>query len=307
MERRQGGGASKSERRLLTNSVSALTGAMVQPVIPRNGLYLTLEDVQAHAVTGEDIHDCPTRVISLENTINGVVLPLAEARGIAEWARARGIKLHCDGARLWEAAAAGAGSLADYAACFDTVTLCFSKGLGAPIGSVLVGSAAAIRHATWVRKSIGGGLRQAGVVAAAARVAVDETFGTGPNGEGGLLRHTHALAKAIASLWTARGGRLLYPVDTNMFWLDLAASGVDPATIDALGAAEGLKLHGERFVVHYQIYQNRGEVVPRLERIFTKALEGKAPVTEAATAASAASSTPASGQLSGRSMYPQQQ
>lgn len=263
---------------------------MLQTVVPRNGLYLTLEDVQANAVTGSDVHDCPTRVISLENTINGVILPLAEVRRISAWARAHGIKVHCDGARLWEAVAAGAGSLLDFAACFDTVTLCFSKGLGAPIGSVLLGSDAAIQHATWIRKSMGGGLRQAGVIAAPARVAVDETFGTGPNGEGGLLRHTHAMAKDVGKLWTDRGGRLLYPVDTNMCWLDLAASGVEAAALQALGAAEGLRLGGNRLVVHYQIYQNRSETLPRLERVFTKALAGKPPAAAAAAAARAPTS-----------------
>ncbi len=157
---------------------------MVNPVLPRNGMYLTLEDIQAHATLDEDSHSCPTRVISLENTLNGMIMPLDEARRISAWCREHGVKLHCDGARLWEAVASGAGSLTDYAACFDTISLCFSKGLGAPIGSILVGDKQVIKHARWIRKMIGGGLRQSGVVAAAARVAVDETFGRGPSGEG---------------------------------------------------------------------------------------------------------------------------
>lgn len=265
--------------------VSSLTGAMVQTVVPKNGIYLTLEDVQANAVTGTDVHDCTTRVISLENTINGVLMPLAEVRRISEWARSKGIKMHCDGARLWEAVASGAGSLSDYAACFDTVTLCFSKGLGAPIGSVLVGSEADIKHATWIRKSIGGGLRQAGVIAAPARVAVDETFGTGPNGEGGLLRHTHTLAKEVSKLWTDRGGKLLYPVDTNMVWVDLEASGVGYDDLGNEAEKEGLRIFGNRMVLHYQIYQNREFVVPRLERIFTKVLDGKKAPAEGSSSA----------------------
>lgn len=265
---------------------------MIQTVVPRNGIYLTLEDVQANAVVGTDVHDCTTRVVSLENTINGVIMPLDEVRRISEWARSHGMKMHCDGARLWEAVAAGAGSLPEFAACFDTVSLCFSKGLGAPIGSVLVGSKDAIRHATWIRKSIGGGLRQAGVIAAPARVAVDETFGTGPNGEGGLLRHTHTLATDVSKLWTDRGGKLLYPVHTNMCWLDLAASGIDAAELRVLGAAEGLNIFGNRLVIHYQIYQNRHETLPRIERVFTKILEGKAPAPGAASSEPAASNTP---------------
>ena len=252
--------------------VSALTGAMLQTVIPSNGIYLTLEDVEANAVLGDDVHACPTRVISLENTINGVIMPLAEVRRISEFARKNGIKMHCDGARLWEAAAAGAGRLDEFAACFDTLSLCFSKGLGAPIGSVIVGPADVIKHSTWIRKSLGGGLRQAGVVAAPARVAVDETFGTDPSGADGVLRHTHTLAKAIAKLWTDAGGRLLYPVDTNMVWVDLAASGVAPGVLDKLTEGEGLRMFGNRMVIHYQIYENREQVVPQLQRVFIKAL-----------------------------------
>ncbi|OAA62598.1 Pyridoxal phosphate-dependent transferase, major domain protein [Niveomyces insectorum RCEF 264] len=155
--------------------VSALTGATVRTVVPRNGLHLTLEDVQRHAVLDSDVHSCPTRVVSLENTLNGV------------------------------------------------------------------------------------------------------TFGTGPNGEGGVLRHTHGLARDIARLWTDGGGHLLYPVHTNMCWVDLETTGVDAAEFEALGAAEGLRLHGGRLVVHYQIYENREAVVPRLTRVFAKALAGRRP------------------------------
>jgi threonine aldolase len=253
--------------------VCSLTGAMVTPVVPGNGMHLTLEDVQDHAKTDDDVHTCPTRVISLENTLNGTVLPLTEAQRISAWAREHGIKMHCDGARLWEVAASGAGSLQEYGACFDTLTLCFSKGLGAPIGSVLVGTKELIKRARWVRKSIGGGLRQAGVVSAAARVAVDETFGKGPNGEGGLLRHTHGLAKQVEKLWTDLGGKVLFNVQTNMCWVDLKASGIDEARFEEIGRDEGLRLMGGRMVCHYQIWQNREQVMPRLERVFKKALQ----------------------------------
>lgn len=213
----------------------------------------------------DDVHACPTRVISLENTLNGMILPLAEARRISAWARSHDIRVHCDGARLWEAAAAGAGTLREYADCFDTISLCFSKGLGAPIGSMLVGPAALLKHARWVRKSIGGGLRQAGVVSAAARVAVDETFGDG----GALLRCSHEVARFVEKMWTSRGGTLVYPVQTNMVWLDLAAAGCTEARINELAREQGLRLTSGRVVCHYQIYQNREAVLPRLESIFT--------------------------------------
>ncbi|KAM7207090.1 Pyridoxal phosphate-dependent transferase [Rhypophila sp. PSN 637] len=269
--------------------VSSLTGATVQPIAPRNGVYLTLEDVKANAHLDDDVHTCPTRVISLENTLNGMIMPLEEVRRISAFARQHGIKLHCDGARLWEVVASGAGSLVDFASCFDTLTLCFSKGLGAPIGSILLGDKSVIKHARWVRKSIGGGLRQSGVVAAPARVAVDETFGKGPNGEGGLLRETHNLAKELAEIWTKLGGKLIHPVHTNMLWLDLDDANCSNARIVELGKESGLKLLGNRIIIHYQVYQNRDFIVPRLEKIFKTIMgemESKVSRSEASTGAS---------------------
>jgi threonine aldolase len=257
------------------SSVSSLTGASVKTVVPKNGCYLTLEDIKANTYLDDDVHTCPTRVLSLENTLNGMVMPLSEARRISAWAKEHGLKVHCDGARLWEAVASGAGSLTDYAECFDTISLCFSKGLGAPVGSVLVGPKDVIKHSRWVRKSIGGGLRQPGVLTAAARVAVDETFGKGPNGEGGLLKETHVLAKQIEKMWTDLGGKLIHPVETNMIWIDLDAAGCKFERMGELGKEAGLKLMGNRMVIHYQIYQNRESVVPRLEMIFKKIFEEK--------------------------------
>ncbi|KAK0731517.1 pyridoxal phosphate-dependent transferase [Lasiosphaeris hirsuta] len=255
--------------------VSSLTGATLKPVVPKNGIYLTLEDVKANAYLDDDVHTCPTRVISLENTLNGMIMPLEEVKRISAFAHEHDIKLHCDGARLWEAVASGAGSLAEFASYFDTVSLCFSKGLGAPIGSILVGTKALIKHARWVRKSIGGGLRQPGLVTAPARVAIDETFGKGPNGEGGLLRGTHVLAKEVAKIWTDLGGKLEYPVHTNMVWLDLNDAKCPGARIEELGKEVGLRFMENRLVIHFQILENRHFVVPRLEAIFKTILEEK--------------------------------
>jgi threonine aldolase len=232
--------------------VSASTGAYINGVVPHNGDYLTLEDIQKHVVISDDIHACPTKVISLENTLGGIIMPLSETRRICEWARANGIKLHLDGARLWEVAVSGAGSLPEFASLFDSVSLCFSKGLGAPIGSILVGSNGFVKRARWFRKSIGGGARQTGVIAAAARVAVEETFGTGPNGEGGKLAATHTKAKKIADMWTSRGGKLSREVQTNMVWLDLGATGLPSDALERIGRANGLNILGNRLVIHYR-------------------------------------------------------
>lgn len=248
---------------------------MLECVRPSNGIHLTLEDVQESAHIGDNVHTCPTRLISLENTLNGMLMPLSEVQRISAWARENDIKMHCDGARLWEAAASGAGSLQEFAACFDSLSLCFSKGLGAPIGSILVGPKDFIKRARWIRKSIGGGLRQSGVVAAAARVAVDETFGKGPNGEGGLLKKSHEIAQTIQKMWTDMGGKLVYPVHTNMIWIDLKDAGCSDARIAELGKEQGLRLWGGRIVCHYQIYQNRELVLPGLEKVFKTIFEEK--------------------------------
>ena len=247
--------------------VASLCGALVQAVVPANGKYITAEEVQQHAVVSEDVHSCPTRVISLENTLNGTIMPLAEVREIAAWAREHGIIVHMDGARLWEAVAAGAGSLEEYCREVDSLSLCFSKGLGAPIGSIIVGSEKFIKRARWIRKSIGGGLRQAGVVAAPARVAVEETY------LGGKLKQSRLNAKKIAKIWQDLGGKMMYPVDTNMVWLDLSPHDVQTDDFIILAKKYGLRIMGERLVVHYQVSD---EAIARLEQLFIKVLKGEA-------------------------------
>lgn len=252
--------------------VASLSGALVKGVIPSNGVYLTLDDVKKNVKLGDEIHSAPTRVISLENTLGGTIMPLSEVRKISVFAREHGIKLHLDGARIWEAVVAGAGSLPDFCKEFDSVSLCFSKGLGAPVGSILVGRKAFITHARWVRKSIGGGLRQPGVITSAARIAVDETFGRGPNGEGGLLKGSHVMAKRIAKLWTDMGGKLGKPVETNMVWFDLETAGWSDEEFVELGKEYGLRFLGGRLVVHYQIGE---EAVERLQKVMNAVVERK--------------------------------
>ena len=236
--------------------VASLSQALVHGVVPSNGHHLTLEDVKRRVVLTDDVHAAPTRVISLENTLGGEIMPLEDVKEIAAFARDHDIKLHLDGARLWEAVAAQAANgehggdlekgLKSYCAYFDSVSLCFSKGLGAPIGSMIVGSDAFIKKARHIRKSIGGGLRQSGVVTAAARVAVDETF------LGGKLVGSHERAKEIARLWTERGGKLAKAVETNMCWFDLEHAGIGVKEFVAVGVKHGVRFLGGRLVVHYR-------------------------------------------------------
>jgi threonine aldolase len=247
--------------------IATLSGAMVHGIVPKNGVYLTLEDIEEHVIISDNVHYCPTKVISLENTLRGTVIPLEEVRRISGFAKQHDIKLHLDGARIWEVAVSGAGSVSDYTSLCDSASLCFSKGLGAPIGSILVGNKEVIKHARWMRKSIGGGLRQTGVLTAAARNAVDVTFGQGPNGDGNLLKKTHLTAQRIANFWTGLGGELEVPVQTNMVWLDLKKAGINPQQFQDLGEEKGLKLGAGRIVVHYQIGD---EAVEKLQEVMTE-------------------------------------
>ena len=246
--------------------VASLCGALVKGVVPENKHHLTLEDVEANAILSHDVHKCPTKVISLENTLAGTLMPLEECRKISKWAKEHDIIMHLDGARLWEVCAAGAGSLEEYCACFDSVSLCFSKGLGAPVGSIIVGKSSFIKRARWIRKSIGGGLRQAGVVAAPARVALEETF------LGGKLAASHENARRVGKLWEQLGGKLAVPVETNMVWFDLDDAGIDVKDFVAAAQKLGLRVLGGRLVVHYQIGE---EAIEKLDILMRRLLSGK--------------------------------
>lgn len=230
--------------------------------------HLSLSDIKKHAVTSTDTHYCPTRLISLENTLAGTILPLKDCREISQWAHAQDppIHMHLDGARLWEAVAAGAGSLKEYCACFDSVTMCFSKGLGAPIGSIIIASRPFVERARHIRKGLGGGLRQAGVVTASARIAVDETF------LGNKLAATHRRALDIATMWQRKGGNLTQATETNMVWLDLEAAGCSREEFVQVGVKEGVRFLGGRVVVHYQVSE---EAVGRLTKVMDTVLSAQ--------------------------------
>jgi threonine aldolase len=244
---------------------------MIQPVAPSNGEFLTLEDIQRKAILHYNVHRCPTTVISLENTISGLVHPLSEVRRISNWTRKNDIRLHPDGARLWEAVATGAGSLRDFAQYFDSVSLDLSKGLGAGMGAIVVGNGSFISRARRVRKGMGGGMRQSGILSSAARAAVDETFGPGVWGRdgGGKLRGVHERAKRVAALWVWKGGKLCRRTETNLVWLDLDHTGLGDDEFIDIGRSCGDKLDGKRIVLHYQISE---EGLRRLALTFDRAL-----------------------------------
>lgn len=156
-----------------TGAAGVLSGIQLHPVSTASGL-LTSEAV-ADAVRPEGAVFARSRVVALENTANkagGRVYSLERVQSITDVARSHGLHTLLDGARLWNAAAASGTSVADYAAPFDLVWVALSKGLGAPVGSVLVGTTAHINVARRVRKRLGGGMRQAGILAAAGRYAL---------------------------------------------------------------------------------------------------------------------------------------
>jgi len=162
-----------------------------------------------------DLLPRPSLVV-LENTHNragGAIWPEAQARAVSERARALGLAVHLDGARLWNVAAASGTSLAELAAIADTVSVCFSKGLGAPVGSALVGSRDAIKAARRLRKMMGAGMRQVGVLCAAALYAVEH--------HRERLREDHALAQKLATKLAGVPGLSVHPVDTNIVLIDV--------------------------------------------------------------------------------------
>ena len=181
-------------------------------------------------------HMVRTRLVCLENTHNrgaGRVQPYEYVTAICGWARAQGLRTHLDGARLWNAAVATGIPARQWAQHFDTVNVCFSKGLGAPVGSALAGPreliAAALRH----RKVLGGAMRQAGVLAAAALYALDHHLER--------LAEDHANAQRLAAGIRGIAGLTLTPdtVDTNILIFR-----VDPALGTAAEYAERLKARG---------------------------------------------------------------
>jgi len=239
-----------------TGGLASLSGALPIAIYPRNGLYLTLEDIERHVVlsNGEDACNCPTRLLHLENPLGGITMPLDEMSRIKEYADRHGLKIHVDGARLWESIVAQHGSLRDFTSVAHSINLCLSKGLGAPVGSIVVGDADFIRHARWVRKSVGGAMRQPGIMATCARAAVDEAFGRDDSGSGSILLRSHKLAQELANHWTALGGQLVLPQGTNVIWLDLEASRIDEEEWERKAKEHGLLVHSSRILTHYRTH-----------------------------------------------------
>ena len=230
-------------------------------------------DLDAGTVAGmirpAGYHAVPTRAIAVEQTHNrggGGVLPLSTLETLRRLADDNGLALHCDGARIWHAHVADGVPLATYGRLFETLSVCLSKGLGAPVGSLVISSAERIDKAHWIRKRMGGGMRQAGVLAAAGRHALAHHLGR--------LADDHARATRLAEA-LAPFEVLANSVRTNIVPLDLSRSPVDAPALGAAARAEGVLVsvlgpHTARLVTHLDV-DDAG--IDRAIEVLTKILQ----------------------------------
>jgi threonine aldolase len=222
---------------------AAVLGGIQPCTIPfdQNGC-LPLEAIEA-AIKPDDFHFAITRLVCLENTQAGKVLPQSY---LADWSalvKSKGLKRHLDGARAFNAAVANGVAISDICQHFDTVSLCLSKGLGCPVGSLLVGDKDTIHRARRWRKMIGGGMRQAGVIAAAGHYALKHNINR--------LQQDHDKAKEISlKVDSSSALSLAEQPQTNMVMLD---STTDIQALKQHMAGHGIQISGPRWVFHLDI------------------------------------------------------
>lgn len=205
------------------------SGVMMRPVMSRDGSgHLTWEEIAGALHIDQPYYSCPTGLICLENTHNfagGSVMTAEHCADVCEKAHALDLPVHMDGARIFNAAAALETSVAELARHCDSVQFCLSKGLGAPVGSMLVGSADFIKEARVWRKRFGGGMRQAGIIAAAGLIALEDS----PK----RLHEDHANARRLAEGLAAIPGISIdvERVVTNIVIFDITGTGKTSADI----------------------------------------------------------------------------
>ncbi len=227
-----------------------------QPLAHQPDGTLALDEIEA-AIKPDDAHFARTRLLALENTLGGKLLPFAYVRQATEFAKSRGLTRHLDGARLFNAAVAQAAQTGSdakteahrIARCFDSVSVCFSKGLGAPVGSALCGSRDFIARAHRIRKMAGGGMRQAGILAASASHALDHHIER--------LAQDHALARRLAEGLAGMEGLQVEAPQTNLLFVDLCGEArADSAALLAHLRQRGILatgLYRLRFATHLDV------------------------------------------------------
>jgi threonine aldolase len=215
-------------------AAAAAYGAISTRTWPAVGAALDVEQVAA-MIRPDGYHAVPTRAIAVEQTHNrggGGVIGLDALRALRAVAAEHGLALHCDGARIWHAHVADGVALATYGALFDTLSVCLSKGLGAPAGSLVVGDADKIARGRAIRKRMGGGMRQAGVLAAAGAYALEHHLGR--------LAADHARAARLAAALAPYGVVDAAAVRTNLVPLDLAKAALDGPQLGAAARERGV-------------------------------------------------------------------
>ena len=229
--------------------VSFNSGVSCATIVGERGR-ITAEQIQARINPKDFYHSPKTALVVLENTTNkggGACYDPEEIKRIAALCKKENLSLHLDGARIWNAMVATKTSPAFYGEHFDTISVCFSKGLGAPIGSALIGSKEIIDRALRVRKILGGGMRQAGYLAEAASYAIDHHWQE--------TAQDHDKARELgAAVMTIEGVRYLAPVDTNIVIFELASPQLEAEFMEYM-AKKGIQLismgSGKlRFVTH---------------------------------------------------------
>ncbi len=235
---------------------AVLGSVQPQPLNHQADGTLALADIEA-AIKPDDAHFARTRLLALENTLGGKLLPFDYVQQATQLAASKGLNRHLDGARLFNAATAQAArTVCDtraearrIAQCFDSVSVCFSKGLGAPVGSALCGSREFIARAHRIRKMAGGAMRQSGVLAAAAIHALDHHVAR--------LAQDHALAKKLADGLADLDGVQVETPDTNIVFVDLSGAAKErSAGLMPHLASQGILatgLYRLRFVTHLDV------------------------------------------------------
>ena len=217
-----------------------------QPVANQPDGTLALDDIEA-AIKPEDIHFARTKLLALENTIGGKVVGLDYMKKATDLAHAKGLATHLDGARLFNAAVSLGVEARDVAKGFDTVSVCLSKGLGAPVGSVLLGPKDFIEKANRNRKILGGGMRQSGILAAAGLYALEHNVDR--------LAEDHALAAELEKGLAKYAELSVKPAATNMVFLDV--TGADGVAFEAFLKDRGVAMHSrygqQRWVTHLDV------------------------------------------------------
>jgi threonine aldolase len=230
---------------------AAAIGGVSTRTWPAVGADLSVEQIAS--MISSPGYGVPTRAIAVEQTHNrggGGIIPLSTLESLRRLADDAGLGLHCDGARIWHAHVAEGVPLSVYGGLFDTLSVCLSKGLGAPVGSLMVSSAERIARARPLRKRMGGGMRQAGILAAAGRYVLAHHVER--------VAEDHARARRLAEALAPYGVVDLDRVQTNIVLVDLSKSKVDPSTLVATARAADVLVGlmsptAARLVTHYDV------------------------------------------------------